>query len=71
MFLPIFSDYLFSRYQVPRCISTPIFLRLATVAASVTTNFKIFKMCTFNKDKHYFWKLVAKEMKWVNENMGP
>jgi hypothetical protein len=40
------------------------------VVASVITDFKIFNMCTFRKDKHYFWKLVAKEVKWVHENMS-
>jgi hypothetical protein len=27
-------------------------------------------MCTSKKDKHYFWKLVAKEVKWVNEEVN-
>jgi hypothetical protein len=31
-----------------------IFLRLATVAASVITDFKILNMYTSKKDKHYF-----------------
>jgi hypothetical protein len=31
-----------------------IFLSLATVAASVITDFEILNMCTFKKDKHYF-----------------
>jgi hypothetical protein len=39
-----------------------IFLRLATVAASVITDFKIFNMYTSKKDEHYL-KLVAKEVK--------
>jgi hypothetical protein len=37
------------------CISLP----LATVAASVMTDFEILNMCTSRKDKHYFLKLVA------------
>jgi ribosomal protein L24E len=41
------------------------------VAASVITDFEILNMCTFKKDKHYFWKLVPKEVKWVNESMSP
>ena len=48
-----------------------IFLHLATVAASVVTDFKILDMYTFKKDKHCFWKLVAKKVKWMNENMSP
>jgi hypothetical protein len=31
-----------------------IFLRLATVAASVSTDFKIFNMNTAKKDEYYF-----------------
>jgi hypothetical protein len=41
------------------------------VAASVITDFEILDMYTFKKDKNYFWKLVAKEVKWVNDNMSP
>jgi hypothetical protein len=48
-----------------------IFLPVATVASSVITDFEILNICTSKKDKHYFWKLVAKKVKWVNKNMGP
>jgi hypothetical protein len=69
-----FENGLFSPFLVLFCLHNAkcpgIFLHLATVVASVITDFKILNMCTSIKDKHYFWKLVAKEVKWVNENMS-
>jgi hypothetical protein len=69
-----FENGLFSSFIVMFCVHNTkcpgIFLRLATVAASVITDFKIFHMCTYRKDKH-FWKYFAKEVKWVDENMSP
>jgi hypothetical protein len=41
------------------------------VLVSVITDFEILNMCATKKDKHYFWKLVVKEVKRVNENMSP
>ena len=58
-----FENGLFSPFLVIFCLHNAkcpcIFLPLATVAASVITNFQISNMCTSKKDKHYFWKLVA------------
>jgi hypothetical protein len=34
-----------------------VFLRLATMAESVSTDFKIINVCTSMKDKHYFLKI--------------
>jgi hypothetical protein len=62
-----FENELFSPFLVIFCVHNAkcsgIFLRLATVVASVITDFKILKICTFKKYKHYFSKLVAKEVK--------
>jgi hypothetical protein len=53
-----FENGIFSPFLVIFCVHNTkcsgIFLRLATVAASATTDFKIFNMCTFRKDKHDF-----------------
>jgi hypothetical protein len=63
---------LFSSFLVIVCFhnteSPCVFLRLATVAATVITDFKIFTLCTSKNDRHHFLKLVAKEMKWANES---
>jgi hypothetical protein len=48
-----------------------VFLCLATVVASVITDIEIINMCTSKIDSHYFWKVVAKEMKCENEDLGP
>jgi hypothetical protein len=58
---PIVSNFLIWRYQVPRC---------TYLTSSAITDFEIFDKSTSKKDKP-FWKSVAREMKWVNENMGP
>jgi hypothetical protein len=44
---------LFSPFLVIFCLPC-IFLPLATVAASVITDFEILNMCTSQKDQHYF-----------------
>jgi hypothetical protein len=53
-----FENGLFSPFLVIFCFHdtkcSGVFLRLATVTASVITDFKIFNMCTSKKDKHYF-----------------
>jgi hypothetical protein len=53
-----FENGLFSPFLVIFCFHNTkfpgVFLLLATVAASVNTDFKIFNMCTSQKDKHYF-----------------
>jgi hypothetical protein len=62
-----FENRLFSPFFVIFCVHNAkcpgIFLRLATMAASVITDFKICNMCTCKKDKHNFRILVAKEVK--------
>jgi hypothetical protein len=53
-----FEKGLFSLFLVIFCLHNAkcpiIFLPLATVTASVITDFEILNMCTSKKDKHYF-----------------
>ena len=53
-----FENGFFSPFLAIFCLHNAkcpcIFLPLATVAASVITNFEILNMCTSKKDKHYF-----------------
>jgi hypothetical protein len=53
-----FENGLFSPFLVIFCLDNDkcpgIFLRIATVVASVITDLKILNMCTSKKDKHYF-----------------
>jgi hypothetical protein len=53
-----FENGLFSPFLAIFCLHNVkcpgVFLRLATVVASVITDFKILNMCTSKKDKHYF-----------------
>jgi hypothetical protein len=52
-----FENGLFPQFLVIFCFHDTkcpgVFLSLATVAASVITDFKIFIMCTSKKDKHW------------------
>jgi hypothetical protein len=68
----------FSSFLVIVCfhyyICPCVFLRLATVATSAITGFRISNIsntCISEKNRHIFWKIFAKEMKCENENMGP
>jgi hypothetical protein len=53
-----FENGLFSPFLVFFCLHNAkcpcTFLPLATVAASIITDFEILNMCTSKKDKHYF-----------------